>query len=906
MSITSQQAAALRAYEYGEKLFGRDWECRQLRALMVAERLVLLYAPSGAGKTSLVQAGLIPQLHGLGLACDKRPIQVSSVIDPARFGGSWNRYLLSALITLDENRPREERLADADLAAMSLANYLAQRYGEDERQVVLIFDQFEEVLTVDPENVTARRDFFLRVGELLRNPRYLALFVIREDFLAGLSPYLELIPNRLSARFHLDMLDLPSAHAALIGMAREDGITFLPSAASILIRRLSAVQVRGPDGAPEPREGSSVEPVYLRVVYMRLLNSGAQARGVINDNDIEDYGDVDKALVEYYNLRVSETAVVTGFPERHIRAWVEQHLITSDGRRGQVPYIEQAPAKATAASIDNEVEGLDVTVIKQLIRVYLVRREDRRGMIWLELAHDRLILPIQQSNKTWAKHNTRPFHRQFEAWRKGDKAESLLLTDRTELRRARKTRPKLSSEEEEFLDKSLALWSRRQARVRRTNLADIGWAIVLPKPLKGVDQLELEAEREERLRQEKARIEAVFKALTPLRVLRRRAFGRQSLRYRECVGEIGYQPGDTAAKFLDRLGSDFRSEEPGARPYLLLVGGPEDIPFEFQYELAAMRYPVGRIAFDTPGEYKAYARAIVAAETQRKPQARHAVVLAPRFPLSGPTMLMQEHLIAPLQQDLAKPTLALKTQFYLGEEATKTILKQQLAATEHPAVLFIATYGAPPGNPEIDVGALVAAEWNGFTRVRREHCITADDLDSEVHLGGMIAFLFSAHSAGTMRYEDTLNPELPFKYVTERDLIARLPRAMLAAGALAVVGHVNTNWTYSFSDESLPDKNLPDGKKRYEHSIFRQFMLRLYEGHTIGSAMEGFSERSIAFSGRFIEEYTTNRRNMILGQIADDDKEKVSKKLQELVTARNDIRNFIILGDPAAHLNLDE
>jgi len=51
-----------RAFQTGEKLFGRDRDVLNLQYLFLAERVVLLVSPSGAGKTSLIQAGLIPEL----------------------------------------------------------------------------------------------------------------------------------------------------------------------------------------------------------------------------------------------------------------------------------------------------------------------------------------------------------------------------------------------------------------------------------------------------------------------------------------------------------------------------------------------------------------------------------------------------------------------------------------------------------------------------------------------------------------------------------------------------------------------------------------------------------------------------------------------------------------------------
>jgi hypothetical protein len=66
-----------RSFRTGERLYGRDRELRRLLDLLIAERIVLLHAPSGAGKTSLVQAALIPALRAEGFAV-LPPIRVST------------------------------------------------------------------------------------------------------------------------------------------------------------------------------------------------------------------------------------------------------------------------------------------------------------------------------------------------------------------------------------------------------------------------------------------------------------------------------------------------------------------------------------------------------------------------------------------------------------------------------------------------------------------------------------------------------------------------------------------------------------------------------------------------------------------------------------------------------------
>jgi hypothetical protein len=57
-----------RPYERRDRgnFYGRDREARELRALIVAEREVLFYAQSGAGKTSLLNAVVIPALEDKG------------------------------------------------------------------------------------------------------------------------------------------------------------------------------------------------------------------------------------------------------------------------------------------------------------------------------------------------------------------------------------------------------------------------------------------------------------------------------------------------------------------------------------------------------------------------------------------------------------------------------------------------------------------------------------------------------------------------------------------------------------------------------------------------------------------------------------------------------------------------
>jgi len=90
-----------RALKRGEAFFGREKEIRSLSALLVSERIVLLHSPSGAGKSSLIEAGLArPMAERFNVL----PVVRVNLEPPdeLRDMQEVNRYVLSTLISLDE------------------------------------------------------------------------------------------------------------------------------------------------------------------------------------------------------------------------------------------------------------------------------------------------------------------------------------------------------------------------------------------------------------------------------------------------------------------------------------------------------------------------------------------------------------------------------------------------------------------------------------------------------------------------------------------------------------------------------------------------------------------------------------------------------------------------------------
>ncbi|MEZ4658005.1 MAG: hypothetical protein R2911_10565 [Caldilineaceae bacterium] len=420
-----------RSFRADERLYGRDVELLELLDLLIAERIVLLYSPSGAGKTSLIQAALAPALEDEGFVVHP-PLRVSQTPPRATEAVAANRYVLSLLLSLEDERQDAPPRPIAELAQMTLAEYLDERSAsQGDVNEVLIFDQFEEILTLDPVDKAAKAAFFQQVGDALRFRRpgqrgrdgaapgaqRWALFSMREEFIAGLDPYVRPIPTRLSNTFRLELLGINGALEAVRRPAADakPKVDFTLAAARKLIDDLRMVRTQDVDGTVREEPGPFVEPVQLQVVCRRLWEHLEPGDTEIDEDDIENVGDVDTALRGYYRSSVESVANQTNARERAIRDWAERRLITQQGVRGQV---QQGPERS---------DGLENAVIWQLVNTHLVRAEERRQITWFELAHDRLIAPVLADNAQWRDDNLSLLQRQAELWHNAGRPDGLLL-----------------------------------------------------------------------------------------------------------------------------------------------------------------------------------------------------------------------------------------------------------------------------------------------------------------------------------------------------------------------------------------------------------------------------------------------------------------------------------------------
>ncbi|HWM92186.1 MAG TPA: C25 family cysteine peptidase [Thermoanaerobaculia bacterium] len=402
------------------------------------------------------------------------------------------------------------------------------------------------------------------------------------------------------------------------------------------------------------------------------------------------------------------------------------------------------------------------------------------------------------------------------------------------------------------------------------NLAETGWGVIFAEG------------RQDELRE----------ALAPLLALRRSQAGSShENRYRE----LTYHREESKPRFLARHGAGPGPVDPDLLPYYLLIAAsPGEISFRFQYQLD-VQYAVGRLCFATTEEYARYAESVVAAERGEFTPSRKVSFFGFAHPDDQATELSLRNLVEPLSSRISRDRPDWRIENVLGPEATKAALAERLGGSRTPALLFTAGHGLlfNPSDPRQagHQGALLCQDWPGPKawrgKVPQEHYLAGDDIPDSASPAGLIAFLFACYGAGTPLY-DSFVMEGEQRQVAAESFVARLPQRLLGhpgGGALAVVGHVDRVWTFSF--------DWPQSGSQLQ--VFESAIGRLLEGYPVGAAMEYFNQRYAELSTDLREE----REEVSWGAPPD------CFSLSDLWTAANDARSYVVLGDPAVRLATD-
>ncbi len=378
-----------------EFFFGRERETAELLAIVKRASVVVLYGQSGLGKTSLLQAGLFPELKRLNFL----PLRLR--FDHSEDAAPLAQQLKAALSAeLDRAGVEAPRPSEQE----SLWEYFHRRdldfWGARNRLLtpVIVLDQFEEVFTLGQKNErtasrvaqfaselesviehrppdAVRERLEQRPDDALRYDfqRQSVNFVLslREDFLPQLDPWRLQMPSLLAHRFRLERM---TGAQALTVVERAGRDIVEAKVAQDIVDFVSASQLSRQVRSMEQRE---VAPALLSVVCDEL-NRRRTERG--QDRITTDLLTLERdAIIQDFYARAFEGV------DSRVRVWVEDELLTSTGHRDR------------AAVEDAIKQGLPEASFDLLVDRRVLHREEREGVIWLELTHDLLTDPAARS-----------------------------------------------------------------------------------------------------------------------------------------------------------------------------------------------------------------------------------------------------------------------------------------------------------------------------------------------------------------------------------------------------------------------------------------------------------------------------------------------------------------------------
>jgi hypothetical protein len=425
---------------------GRSEDVQRLSNLIIRERLVVLFAKSGIGKTSLLQAGVALRLEANGFA----PIFLRSdhTTDPLAphvyqtlekhesVGGRYEKYALpNAQPSLWEQIKRLETDIDGIPATP-----------------VLILDQFEETYTL--QHTQASRDQYLdqiadlanettplHIRELLttmagsgeeqptsqefmqwweKQPDLRIVISIRSDFLHLLDDISPRIPGILRNRYQLQPLNRPQAQEAIVEPARAVGeflspsFTYTPEAINVILDYLAGrettAEVQAADASALLKKQDEIESFNLQILCQHVeetvmerypfgpINPELGASAIVVDPDF--YGNkagLEREIKDFYikqlqnlpetykkrtNQDVENPARMVDIAQRLI----EEDLVTQAGRRCSV--VD-----------DSLTDRWQVTqeFLDTLVETRLLRKELRLDDFYYEITHDTMLPAIIDS-----------------------------------------------------------------------------------------------------------------------------------------------------------------------------------------------------------------------------------------------------------------------------------------------------------------------------------------------------------------------------------------------------------------------------------------------------------------------------------------------------------------------------
>lgn len=358
------------------KFAGRDRDIAALVAQITHARTTVLYGRSGLGKTSLLLAGVLPELRSRGfLSVYVRTLE-SPVDDLAKsvsaalenIGGTEASDTSDDLLTLSARSPVID-----DLRKLSARS-----------PVIIVLDQFEEFFIRFRTARDKRRAFVdtvvATVGDTTMDVR--VVFSLREDYLAALDDFSDALPDLFANAYRLQPLTAFGARKAILQPLIVHGVSY--------DRRLVAAIV-------DELADYGYDPPLLQILcteVYRVASQRSQGEISLTTDDLRKVRGLKTIFQHFVSRLVKRIPNELEFLAKMVLA----ALITHEGTKEAVK-AETLTRKDFVANLSEVEEVLD-----HLVRGKIVRKDERNSVLWYELIHEHIVPVVQ----TWL-NNDREF-----------------------------------------------------------------------------------------------------------------------------------------------------------------------------------------------------------------------------------------------------------------------------------------------------------------------------------------------------------------------------------------------------------------------------------------------------------------------------------------------------------------
>jgi formylglycine-generating enzyme required for sulfatase activity len=345
--------------EDADVFFGRDAASEDPYQTLLEDRLTVLHARSGAGKTSLLNAGLSPRL-----ICEGRlPVYARSYEDPV--------LAIKRAIASPSLGPWPEPLPE--LTLHEFLGLACAHLSRQTQELVIVLDQFEEFFVFWSER-DHRRPFVDALADCYDDKALPVRFIIalRKDYYSDLADFQERIPTILYNEYRLDTMTRQEAQATVIGPVAK-------------LNRPVAYEQDLLDTLLDDLARGGMELPHLQIICTRLYEALAEGETAITLASYKELGRAEGVLGGYLN------DVLDRLPGRGgaIAKEVLKELVSSEATKRVLSYGNLA---ARVEAEGDELGG----VLARLVHARLLRRDEVAGEITYEMAHEYLIEEIKE------------------------------------------------------------------------------------------------------------------------------------------------------------------------------------------------------------------------------------------------------------------------------------------------------------------------------------------------------------------------------------------------------------------------------------------------------------------------------------------------------------------------------